>query len=442
MSFVAPQSAPLEKFDPAEPRIVVVGGGFAGLYAARTLRRARARVTLVDRDNHHLFQPLLYQVATAALSPGEIAQPIRRILRAQRNTQVLLAEAIGVDVVAREVVLADGRIPYDYLILATGATHAYFGHDEWARVAPGLKTLEDALAMRRIFLLAFETAERESDAGGRESLLTFVIVGAGPTGVELAGAMAEMACHTLSRDFRRIDPGSARVILLEGGPRVLPAYPEDLSTRARNQLEKLGVTVRTGAVVTGIEPGVVHVGSETIRTQNVFWAAGVLASPLGATLGAPLDRSGRVKVQPDLSIPGHPEVLVAGDLASVTAPGGRPVPGVAQAAIQMGRYAARRILDSIESRPTPPFRYFDKGTLATIGRAAAVADFGRVHVSGWIAWMAWLTIHIYFLIGFRNRLFVLLQWAWAYVRWERGVRLITHQDQSETVIPPSPRTGA
>jgi NADH dehydrogenase len=410
-----------------QPRVVIVGGGFGGLYAAKALRRAPVRVTLLDRNNHHLFQPLLYQVATAGLSPGDIAHPIRGILRRQRNAEVLLAEAAAVDVAGRRVILTDGEVPYDYLVLATGVTHHYFGHDEWARRAPGLKTLEDALAIRALFLTAFERAEREVDPGRRSALLTFVIVGGGPTGVELAGAMAEMAHRALARDFRRIDPRGARVILLEGSPRVLPSFPEDLSRSARDQLASLGVEVRTVALVTGIEPGRVRVGGEVLETENVFWAAGVVASPLGASLGAPLDRFGRVKVLPDLSVPDRPEVMVIGDLAALADASGRAVPGVCPAAVQMGRYAARRIRDLLAGRATPPFRYRDKGTLATIGRAAAVADFGRIRITGLAAWVAWLTIHIYFLIGFRNRLLVMIQWAWAYVRSERGARLITYQ---------------
>jgi len=410
------------------PQVVIIGGGFGGLYAARELRRAPVRITLIDRRNHHLFQPLLYEVATAALSPGEIAEPIRRILRRQRNTEVMLAEAVAVDVNARRVKLTEGEISYDYLIVATGATHSYFGHDEWATLAPGLKTLEDATEIRRRFLLAFEKAEWEPDPKRREALLTFVIVGAGPTGVELAGTMSEIAKRSLSQEFRHIDPRTARILLLEGLPRVLPTYPEDLSASARKQLERLGVEVRTNTKVTGIEPGAVRIGQERIETENIFWAAGVAASPLGATLGAPLDRSGRVEVQADLSIVNHPEVFVVGDLASLTDAEGKKVPGVAPAAIQMGRHAAKNIQADLQGKPRKPFIYNDKGSLATIGRAAAVANLGRVHISGLFAWLAWLIIHIYFLIGFDNRILVLVQWAWAYIGFKRSSRLITYYD--------------
>ncbi len=410
----------------ARPRVVIVGGGFGGLYAARGLARAPVAVTLVDRRNHHLFQPLLYQVATAGLSPGDIAQPIRAILRRQRNLTVLLAEAKSVDLAARKVLLADGEIPYDHLVLATGATHAYFGHPEWAELAPGLKTLEDAVSIRSRFLLAFEEAEREADPRRKQALLTFVIVGAGPTGVELAGTMAEMSKACLGEDFRHIDPGAAKVILFEGGPRVLPTYTERLSESARKQLERLGVEVRVGAAVSAIGRGFVESGGQRIETECVFWAAGVAASPLGKSLGVAVDKAGRVIVGGDLTVPGHPEVMVLGDLASARTASGAPVPGVAPAAIQMGRYAARRIRATIAGKPVKPFSYLDKGSLATIGRAAAVGQAGRLQFTGFTAWMAWLVVHLYFLIGFRNRLIVLIQWAWAYVTAQRGARLITH----------------
>jgi len=524
------------------PRVVILGGGFGGLYAARALKRARVGVTLVDRRNFHLFQPLLYQVATAALSPGDIAGAIRAIVHGQKNLTVWMGEVVGVDVERRCVHLAETDLPYDYLVVATGATHAYFGHREWEQEAPGLKTIDDAIEMRRRFLLAFEAAERESDAGARRRLLTFVIVGAGPTGVELAGAMAEIARKGMRREFDAIDTATARVILLEGGPRILAAYPPELSQKAQKQLAKLGVEVRTGALVTAIEHGRVRVraqgggagqaggagqstgadrrdgggpgggagraagagpgvgagqsagadraagagpgagagqsagadraagadqgagagqsagadraagagqsagagqgagagqsagaspgGDEVIEAGNVFWAAGVAASPVGKTLGAPLDRAGRVLVQPDLSIPGHPEVFVVGDLAHLEQDGA-PVPGVAPAAMQMGRHVAKEIRREVEGKPREPFRYFDKGSLAVIGRAAAVAHIGRLNLSGFFAWLVWLFVHITYLIGFRNRLVVLLDWGWAYLFWRRGVRLITGEPRLE-----------
>jgi NADH dehydrogenase len=408
----------------SKPKVVILGGGFGGLYCARALRRAPVSVTLVDRGNHHVFQPLLYQVATASLSPGDIASPLRHILKRQRNVEVWMGEGTDVDVDGRVVVLADGLIAYDYLVVATGATHAYFGHEEWAAHAPGLKTIDDAIEMRRRFLLAFEAAEREADPDARRRLLTFVVVGAGPTGVELAGAMAEIARKVIPRDFRFIDTRSARILLLEGGPRVLPTYPPDLSEKAGRQLERLGVEVRTDALVTRIEEGAVLVGGERVAAENVFWAAGVLASPLGPKLGAPLDRAGRVIVEPDLSLPGHPEVFVVGDLAHAKQEGGI-VPGVAQGAMQGGAHAARQILRDLAGEPREPFRYWNKGNLATIGRAAAVADLGRIRLSGFVAWFVWVFIHILYLIGFRNRLVVMIQWAWAYLMYQRGIRLIT-----------------
>jgi NADH:ubiquinone reductase (H+-translocating) len=410
------------------PHVVIVGGGFGGLYAAKELGGAPVRVTLLDRRNYHLFQPLLYQVATAMLSPGDIAEPLRYILRRDKNIQVLLAEAAGVDVANRRVRLTDGEVPYDYLILATGATHSYFGHPEWSARAPGLKTLEDAIKIRARFLDAFERAEREADEGRRQALLTFVIIGGGPTGVELAGTMSEIARRFFPPEFRRIDAKTTRILLLEGGPRVLPVYPESLSASALRQLEKLGVEVRTRALVTAIEPGAVHVGSETISTENIFWAAGVAASPLGASLGVAMDRFGRVPVEPDLSLPGHPEVFVVGDLAAVKDAEGKIVPGVAPAAMHMGRHAARMILRDQRGRPRVPFVYRDRGSLATIGRAAAVADLKRFHLSGLSAWLAWLFVHIFFLIGFQNRLFVLAQWAWAYLGFNPSTRLITYYE--------------
>ncbi len=408
------------------PHVVVIGGGFGGLYAARALRSVPVRITIVDRRNHHLFQPLLYQVAMAALSPGDIASPIRWILRRQRNVEVILAEASAVDVAGKRVLLADGSaIDFDYLIVAAGATHAYFGHDEWRSIAPGLKTLEDALEIRRRVLIAFERAERETDARRRQALLTFVLIGAGPTGVEMAGALAEISRQSLARDFRHFDPSSARIVLVEAGPGVLPTFPEPLQRAALDDLQRLGVEVRTGVRVTGVRDGRVEMGGDVLEADTILWTAGVAASPLGRTLGAPLDSAGRVRVQPDLTIPGRPDVFVIGDLASLDGPGGKPLPGVAQAAIQMGEHAARNIERALERQPYRAFAYRDLGNLATIGRASAVADFGRFHLTGWFAWLAWLLIHIMNLIGFRNRVVVFVQWAWAYFSYQRAVRLIT-----------------
>ncbi|HEX6924057.1 MAG TPA: NAD(P)/FAD-dependent oxidoreductase [Longimicrobiaceae bacterium] len=408
------------------PRVVIVGGGFGGLYAARALRNAPVQVTVIDRRNYHLFQPLLYQVATAALSPADIAAPIRQILHKQRNTEVLLAEVTDIDTENRLIRVEDGRTKsYDYLILATGSVDQYFGHDEWARTAPGLKAVDDATEIRRRFLLAFEAAEQEPDPQRRAALLTFVVIGGGATGVEMAGAFAELARHTLARDFRRIDPTQARVVLLEGGPRLLPAYPDELSQKAKEQLERLGVEVRLNAMVTNIDFEGVWVGDERIETRTVVWGAGVKASPLGHKLGVPTDRMGRVFVEPDLSIPGHPEVFVIGDLANFSHQTGEPLPGVAQVAMQQARTAAENILRTMRDQPRLEFRYKDKGMMATIGRAAAVAVIGGRKLSGLIAWLAWLFVHIVFLIGFRNRVLVLLQWAWAYLTWQRSARLIT-----------------
>jgi NADH dehydrogenase len=412
------------------PRVVIVGGGFGGLYAARALRRAPVEVTVVDRRNHHVFQPLLYQVAMAALSPGDIASPIRWILRRQKNADVILAEATGFDLGANRLILKDGVLDYDYLIVATGATHAYFGHDDWRRTAPGLKTLEDALEIRRRVLLAFERAEREMEPARRAAELTFLVIGGGPTGVEMAGALAEISRHSLARDFRHFDPGSARIVLIEGGPSILSAFPEDLQQAAMRDLQRLGVTVRTSSIVTNVSPGVVSIGNESILAETVLWAAGVSASPLGAALGAPLDRAGRVKVLPDLTIPGAPNVFVIGDLASLAGDDGRPLPGVAQVAIQMGKHAVHNILRAIEHQPLRPFHYHDLGNMATIGRASAIADFGSFRLSGLMAWLAWLFVHILNLIGFRNRLVVLVQWAWAYFTYQRGIRLIAGGNDS------------
>jgi NADH:ubiquinone reductase (H+-translocating) len=408
------------------PRVVIVGAGFGGLNAAQALAKAPVQITVIDRANHHTFQPLLYQVATAGLSPGEIAAPIRSILRSHKNVQVLMAEVTGFDLDRRVVKTSDADIPYDYLIVAAGAAHSYFGHDDWEPYAPGLKTIEDALEIRRRVLLAFELAERQASCGETAAQLNFVVVGGGPTGVELAGTLAEISGHALAHEFRSIDPARTHILLLEGGPRVLPAYAEDLSHSAQEQLKHLGVEVRTSAVVTQIEPGAVYTGNTRLPATVILWAAGVAASPLGKSLGTPVDRAGRVQVQPDLSLPGHPEVFVIGDLAALKDEKGKMLPGVAPVAIQQGRFVAKLIRQEVASRPrTAAFHYWDKGSLATIGRAAAVAEFGRIHISGFIAWLSWLFVHIFFLIGFRNRLLVLIQWAWSYVTYERGARLIT-----------------
>ncbi len=407
------------------PHVVIIGGGFGGLNAARALRRAPVRVTLVDRRNHHLFQPLLYQVATAALAPNDIAYPIRSILRRQRNARVLLDDVRAIDPAAREIVLADGRLGYDFLILAAGARDAYFGHDDWEQYAPGLKNLEDALEIRRRILLAFERAEREHDDDRRRVLLTFVIVGGGPTGVELAGAIAEIAFDVLVSDFRAIDPRDAHIVLVEAGPRLLPTFAADLSEFAARSLARRGVEVRTNTKVTAIADDHVRLDDEPLATATVLWAAGVQAVGLAANFGVPVDRAGRVPVAPDLSVPGHPEIFIVGDLALFTHQTGRPLPGMAPVAIQEGRHAARNVVRKINGGPTRPFRYRDKGTLATIGRASAVAEIGRLHFTGLFAWIVWLVVHIAYLIGFRNRLIVLIEWAWAYVASERSARLIT-----------------
>jgi NADH dehydrogenase len=408
------------------PHIVIVGGGFAGLYTARGLKHVEADVTLVDQHNYHLFQPLLYQVATAGLNPSDIAAPIRGILGRQKNVSVLLGEATAIDAETQRVQLADGHsLAYDQLVVATGATHSYFGHPEWERDAPGLKTIDDALEIRRRVLLAFEAAERESDPEKQRALLTFVVIGGGPTGVELAGALSEIARKTMIRDFRNIHPESARIILIEGKERVLPVYPAGLSENARRQLAELGVEVILDAMVTDITDRDVRIGERSIPTHTVLWGAGVQASPLARSLGAPLDRAGRVLVEPDLTIPGHKNVFVIGDLAAARQHDGSFVPGVAPAAIQEGQHTALNLERAVEGQPLRPFKYRDKGSLATIGRAAAVADFGKVRFGGFLAWMAWLVIHIFFLIGFRNRFLVITQWAWAYLTYQRGARLIT-----------------
>ena len=423
------------------PRVVVIGAGFAGINAAKALSRAQVQVTVVDRKNHHTFQPLLYQVALAVLSPAEIASPIRSVLSRDSNTEVLLGLVTGFDL-ERRLVWIDGlNLPYDYLIVAAGATHAYFGHPEWEQIAPGLKTLEDAIEIRRRVLRTFETAEREAVAGQPSIPLNFVVIGAGPTGVELAGAIADISRRYMEHDFRAIDPAKARIILLEGGPRVLAAYPEDLSASAERQLNQMGVEVRTNAMVTNVEPGLVTVGKEKIPASVILWGAGVSASPLGRMLGAPTDRAGRVLVEPDLSVPGHPEVLVAGDLAAVKISEGKWVPGVAPAAIQMGKFAARQVRRSVEGKPREKFVYWDKGTLATIGRSHAVADLGRFHFSGFLAWLSWLFIHLFFLIGFRNRVLVMSEWAWAYLTYNQGARLITDPMEPESQPAPKAKVG-
>jgi NADH dehydrogenase len=423
------------------PRVVVIGAGFAGLNAAKALSNAPVDVTVVDRKNHHTFQPLLYQVALAVLSPAEIASPVRTVLRHASNTEVLLGQVTGFDLEKHLVRLDDLDLPYDYLIVAAGATHAYFGHPEWEEIAPGLKTLEDAIEIRRRILLAFETAERELIAGRPCPPLTFVVVGAGPTGVELAGAISDIAGRHLVKEFRAIDPRQSRIILLEGGPRVLPFYPDDLSASAERQLKEMGIEVRTNAMVTNIEAGAVCVGKEKIPASVILWGAGVSASPLGKMLAVPTDRAGRVIVQRDLTVPGHPEVFVTGDLASATRHNGQPVPGVAPAAIQMGKFAARQIKRSLEGKPREEFEYLDKGSLATIGRSRAVADLGKLHISGYFAWLAWLFVHLLFLIGFRNRLFVLTEWAWAYLTYNHSARLITDTGEREPVEKPKARAG-
>ncbi len=408
------------------PRVLIVGGGFAGLYAARVLASSAARVTIVDRTNHHLFQPLLYQAATATLAPSDITAPIRWLLRKQQNAEVLMAAVERIDVDRREAVCDGGTltIPYDYLILAAGARHSYFGHPEWETIAPGLKSIDDAIRIRQRVLLAFERAEKTSDEAVRRHELTFVIVGGGPTGVELAGMLPTIARNTLPEDFRRVNTKKARVILLEGGPRLLPAYPEDLSEAAHRSLEHLGVEVHTNTRVTNVSRGVVAAGDERFEAATIVWAAGNEASPLGKSLGAPLDRMGRVIVEPDLSLLAHPEVFVVGDQAEIVS-AGKPVPSVAPAAIQSGRWAAENVKRRMRGAATRPFHYLDKGDLATIGRYKAVARLGRLHVSGPLAWWLWLFIHIMYLAGFRNRASVLVEWGYAYFTYQRGSRLIT-----------------
>lgn len=413
----------------ARPRVVIVGAGFGGLSAAHALGNEQVDVVIIDRGNYHLFQPLLYQVATAGLSPADIAAPIRGIVGRYDNITVLLGEVRGVDTAQRVVHMDDRTIAYDFLILATGARHAYFGHDEWERFAPGLKRIEDAIEIRRRILLAFERAECEDDEDERRRLMNFVVVGGGPTGVEMAGAMAELARRALARDFKHIDPRAARIILVEAGPRVLPTFPESLSREAEQQLERLGVEVRKGAPVTAVDGDGVIVGDERIEARTVIWAAGIAASPAATWIGADHDRAGRIKVNPDLSVPGHPEIFAIGDTALSIDQNGKPLPGVAPVAKQQGYYVARLIKTRLKGKQIGPFRYRDYGNLATIGRKAAVIDFGKIRLHGLVAWLIWTIAHIYYLIGFRNRLLVAINWLWAYFTFQRGARLITGRAQ-------------
>lgn len=419
-------TSPTEK-----PQVVIVGAGFGGLEAAKKLAREDVRVTVIDRTNYHLFQPLLYQVATAALSPADIAAPVRGVLSKYKNVEVILAEVQSVDVDAKKLKTTDMEIGYDFLILSTGARHSYFGHNEWEKLAPGLKSLEDAIELRRRLLMAFEYAEKITDEAARKAAMTFVIIGGGPTGVEMAGAIAEISRHTLAKDFRHIDPSQARVILIEGEPRLLAGFPEDLSASALRQLVDLGVEVRTAARATDLTEAGVQVGNEFIPCRVKIWAAGNNASFVGKTLDASVDRVGRVVVNDDLTIPGHPEVQVIGDLANFSHQTGEPLPGISPVAMQQGRHAARNVLAIIQGRKPQRFHYWDKGTIATIGRNKAVADLKFIHLSGLPAWLAWLFVHIIFLVGFRNRLLVLIQWAWAYFTFDKGARLITRNFQSE-----------
>ena len=411
--------------DDRYPQVVIVGAGFGGLRAARALKHGDVRITVIDRRNYHLFQPLLYEVATAGLSPNDIAYPIRAVLRRQKNTRVFLAEVVAIDTKRRTVILQDGEVEYDYLILATGAGHSYFGHTQWEAYAPGLKSIEDALEIRRRILLAFEMAERETDEERRRALLTFVVIGGGPTGVELAGAIAEIAYTVMVQDFRSIRPQDARIILVEAGTRILPFMPESLALKAEAGLKRLGVEIVKDSPVTAVHQGMVMAGTQTIRAGTVLWAAGVAPSPLARSLGVPLDDVGRVLVNPDLSIPGHPEVFVIGDLAAFVDETGKLLPGLAAVAVQEGRHAARNILRICKGLPSEPFHYVDLGTMSTIGRAAAVVNFNWVMLSGFVAWIIWIFVHILLLIGFRNRFVVLFDWAWSYVSFQRSARLIT-----------------
>lgn len=423
------------------PRILIVGAGFGGLSAAKALAKAPVDVTVIDQHNYHLFQPLLYQVATAGLSPADIASPIRSVLARQRNTTVILAEVSGIDLERKQALAEDRRVDYDFLILATGARHAYFGHDDWARHAPGLKRIDDATYLRRRILLAFEKAESETDGARRRSLLNFVVVGGGPTGVEMAGAIAELARKALKSDFRTIDPGSARIVLIEAAPRLLTPFDPRLSEAARKSLERLGVEVRLGAAVTDCDADGVAIGAERIAAATIVWGAGVMASPAGLWLGAKIDPAGRVEVLPDLSLPGHPEVFVIGDTALAKSRDGRALPGIAPVAKQQGAYVARLLIDRLRGRVTPPFHYRDFGILATIGRRHAVVQMGPLRLSGSFAWLLWCVAHIYFLIGFRNRLAVVMNWGWNYLTFQRGMRLITgitgsRMTEIEQAMPP------
>lgn len=414
------------------PHVVIVGGGFGGLEAAKLLTKEPVQMTVIDRTNHHLFQPLLYEVATAALSPADIAAPIRGILGRCQNTEVILAEVKSVDVAAKRLNLGDQEMSYDYLILATGSRHSYFGHNEWEKLAPGLKSLEDAVEIRRRLLLAFEYAEKITDKAAKAAAMTFVIIGGGPTGVEMAGAIAEIARYTLDKDFKHIDPSSARVVLVEGDERIISAFPEDLSASALKQLRALGVEVRTGIHAKNLTEAGLEVGEEFIPCRVKIWAAGNAASFVGKTMGVPVDKAGRVIVNEDLTIPGHPEVQVIGDLANFTHQGGKPLPGVSPVAMQQGRHAARNILAMMDGRKPQRFRYWNKGSMATIGRNKAVADLNFIHLSGLPAWLVWLFVHIIFLVGFRSRIAVLMEWAWAYFTFNKGARLITRNFQAET----------
>jgi NADH dehydrogenase len=435
----------------ARPHVVIVGGGFGGLTAAKELDGAPVRVTVLDRTNHHTFQPLLYQVAMAGLSPADIAQPIRSVLRYERNATVLMAEASAIAGDERRVYLTDGTwVDYDFLIVACGAETSYFGHDGWAEAAPGLKSLEDAITIRERVLLAFELAERIDDPRRREHLLSFVVIGGGPTGVELAGALSELSKFVLDRDFRRIDPSAAKVRLVEAGPRILPSFPDDLAESAVAQLHEVGVEILTGRKVTAIEPGLVRFeGDEELPCSVVLWAAGVKANPLTATLGAPLDRAGRVMVEPDCSVPGQPRIFVIGDAARLDGKDGKPLPGVSPVAMQQARTVCKSIRRAIVGRDTLPFRYFDKGSMATIGRSRAIAMLDRMHMSGFLAWLAWLFVHIWYLIGYRNRLIVMITWAWSYFTYGRGARLVVSLAAHDAeralglaaAAPPSPPRG-
>jgi NADH dehydrogenase len=421
----------MEQGPARRPRVIIVGAGFGGLEVAKKLAGEEVNVTVVDRTNHHLFQPLLYQVATAALSPADIAAPVRGILSGCRNLEVILAEVQAVDVAAKRIKTGELELNYDYLVLATGARHSYFGHPEWEPLAPGLKSLEDAVEIRRRILLAFEYAEKVNDEAAKRAAMTFVIIGGGPTGVEMAGAISEIARHTLAKDFRHIDPSQARVVLVEGSKCVLSSFPKDLQEKAMQQLADLKVELRTGIHATNLTEQGLQVGDEFIPCQVKIWAAGNEASPVGASLGVERDKAGRVLVNEDLTIPGHPEIQVIGDLANFSHQGGEPLPGVSPVAMQQGRHAARNILGQMDGRKPQPFRYWDKGSMATIGRNKAVADLNVVHFSGRLAWLAWLFVHIIFLVGFRNRIAVLMQWAWAYVTFNKGARLITRNFQAE-----------